>query len=961
MEKRDLKEKILEWLGIRTDPELREYMDHTNMRAGLYVGIMVAVSELAVAISAIPYSIRHVSEFNRTQWLITHLTAYIGLMLISTYLAVYSYQYLKGKSRNHVASVTAVTMFGMATVLFGAFITYGSFEKHGHIFFFVASVFSIAGLFVYNPIFTIVFIIGSFVGFEMFLERMMVAPFPPGVRVNYYSTLFALLVLGISHYNERRFSSKNQLSVRRMSLYDSLTGVKNLRSFEFDTEKSVNKLTYMLVCDVDDFKYFNDQFGHHAGDHVLKEIVKMALEGGPKKEVYRMNGDEITIVSYETNLPDITAWANDWMKRVRKIEWNGYALYLNLSIGIVYGVPESEAEVLTMRTHADRKMYEAKREGGARIASDSLENALIEAERGENLNKVYKATDADPLTGLPSIHLFRERAKQQMVQMDKDDEPYVLVWFDIVNFKSYNEKYGFQGGDQLLKTIGMVIQDSFKEALVSRFSDDHFVVLCSTDDLIENIETVRHSVHSLQQDTHLETKAGIYQPEKDETNVSIACDRAKLVCDNIKNNYEQHYKYYDENIYRELKKKQYIIDTIDEAVRKGYIEVYYQPVVRSMSGELCGVEALARWNDPEIGYLEPKDFIESLEQNRLIYKLDLHVVKCICRDLKTLRDAGCDTVPVSLNLSRLDFELCDVVGAIEEAMDEYGVPKDMLHVEITESALIDNTDFLKQEVDRIRDNGLEVWMDDFGSGYSSLNTLQDYNFDVIKIDMIFLKNYSTSLSAREILASVVNMCKRIGIRTLAEGVETEEQMEFLKNIGCEKLQGFLFDRPIRLHDLWEKLENKELVMENRKNRDYYDTIGRVNVLSQTPMEYFDAKLRGAATELYSGTPLAIAECYQKNEFRYLMANDKYYELMSALGRERLEDSSMYINNLSREMKDRFIESVAESKRRAKAIPCTFSIDGKEYLVYVRFIASLGERDAVILLMSEGTLGQMAVF
>ena len=215
---------------------------------------------------------------------------------------------------------------------------------------------------------------------------------------------------------------------------------------------------------------------------------------------------------------------------------------------------------------------------------------------------------------------------------------------------------------------------------------------------------------------------------------------------------------------------QYILEHLDSALEQQHIQVYFQPVIRTVSRQMCSMEALARWIDPQYGLLPPPVFIPVLEQHGLIHLLDCHVIWQVCALYREAVSRGDIVVPISLNLSRLDFELCDIFSVVEEAVRTYEVPRQNICIEITESALTDNENSMIARIDRFRSAGYQVWMDDFGCGYSSLNTLKDFEFDELKIDMHFLSDFR--LRSKRILASIVHMAKQINIQTLAEGGET---------------------------------------------------------------------------------------------------------------------------------------------------------------------------------------------
>jgi EAL domain-containing protein (putative c-di-GMP-specific phosphodiesterase class I) len=222
--------------------------------------------------------------------------------------------------------------------------------------------------------------------------------------------------------------------------------------------------------------------------------------------------------------------------------------------------------------------------------------------------------------------------------------------------------------------------------------------------------------------------------------------------------------------------------------------------------ELCGCEALARWIDPKYGFLSQGDFIPILEENRLIHKLDVAIFESVWKDLRSHIDSGKPFVPVSLNFSRLDFELMDAVTVLNDLVTKYNVPRDYIHVEVTESAFTDNMDILKQSMDRFHELGFAIWLDDFGSGYSSLNVLKYYRFDALKIDMKFLSSFDKNPKSKDIIKSVVGLAKKVGMKTLTESVETKEQAEFLNVVGCGRLQGYLFGKPLPVADIDDGIE-----------------------------------------------------------------------------------------------------------------------------------------------------------
>jgi len=444
----------------------------------------------------------------------------------------------------------------------------------------------------------------------------------------------------------------------------------------------------------------------------------------------------------------------------------------------------------------------------------NYEKIRSQAIKDENLEKVNahlsKISITDDLTGIHNMLYFRDEAEKLINYVTTDRERVVYLFLDIENFKSYNEQYGFHAGNKLLIRFAHSLEQAFKGSIVARYSDDHFVVLTAEDGCEAMVNSLSEEIKSFQGEVQLSLKCGAYHPAGDESDPSLACDRARFACNSIKKHYDRNFRYYDKKLDDQFQLKQYIVNNIDLAIENGYIKVFYQPVVSTKNGCICGLEALARWQDPTYGLLSPGAFISILEEYRQIYKLDRYVVEQVCRDYRESVEKGEPFAPVSLNISRLDFEMCDIVGYLNEQAKKYNVPQNYLDVEITESALSDKDELLIDAIQTLHETGYNIWLDDFGSGYSSLNVLKDYHFDVLKIDMKFLSGFDSNEKTTKIINNIVMLTQQLSMVSLTEGVETKEQFDFLKSIGCDRAQGYLFGKPAPIGDLRQRIRDKEI-------------------------------------------------------------------------------------------------------------------------------------------------------
>ena len=321
-----------------------------------------------------------------------------------------------------------------------------------------------------------------------------------------------------------------------------------------------------------------------------------------------------------------------------------------------------------------------------------------------------------------------------------------------------------------------------------------------------------------------------------------------------------------------------------EAIEGGRIRAFFQPVYRSLNQRFFAAEALASWFDPSGKMISPAEFIPALEESGHVFELDMEILRQACALYEECRRRGTPVAGLSVNLSRQDFSHEDLFEKVCGILKAYRVPHDAIKLEITESLMIEDPETFEKAFRHFRDAGFSVWLDDFGSGYSSLNVLQHYNFDVIKFDMLFLRELS--FRGKEMLASMISMAKSLEIHTLAEGVETDEQREFLLALGCEAQQGFYYARPMARDAFLEMIDRKPEILEKPEEVDYWNRIGRVNFVNPNPMKEF-AERRVTLTNLsarvssYDGS-IALVEC-TRDDFKYIYATEGYRERLRDLG------------------------------------------------------------------------------
>lgn len=456
-------------------------------------------------------------------------------------------------------------------------------------------------------------------------------------------------------------------------------------------------------------------------------------------------------------------------------------------------------------------------------------------------NIISSLSSRDVLTGLLSLPVF---LKKMLAQAKKDAEKgtfgsYYPIYFNLTNFKIYNASYGREAGNRLLQKIADDLRTYFPDELAAHPERDTFFLLGSRRRVPEALEAMIQDIDRYIDDSSVRLKAGVCDFGKTVPPITVlrnSFDLAKIACDSIKTDGSRSWAFYEDSMGSMLENRAYVLRHFDRALREGYIRIYFQPVIRTLSGKLCGMEALARWEDPDKGLLTPGIFIPVLEGARIIDKLDRYVLEAAARFLAERRRQGLPVVPVSVNLSRVDFEVSQPLDMVEEVVKRYRLPRRLIRIEITESALVKSEKVLKKAIAAFRKAGYECWLDDFGSQYSSLNVLHTFYLDELKIDMAFLRHFNER--SRKIIKSIVVMAKTLGIHTLAEGAETREQVEFLRSIGCEKIQGFYYSRPRPWQDLEQWMKGKKIDMESAAEEAVLNRVGLVNVVTHEPVALY---------------------------------------------------------------------------------------------------------------------------
>lgn len=414
--------------------------------------------------------------------------------------------------------------------------------------------------------------------------------------------------------------------------------------------------------------------------------------------------------------------------------------------------------------------------------------------------------EIDPLTGGLNTVGFQNRVNKWLAK--STDRKYRVLRYNVDHFRDINGVYGHAVGDRLLRDMAECMRtiDS-DDSISAHLNADHFVRFCATDvlSLQECYDNFSRVFTNYNLSIPIKLHVGVYDLcEENEDPFSMSY-KALLALQSVKGDMDNTVAFYESGMLRKEQEQLELLNDVDKAIAEHQFEVWFQPQVDYANKVIIGAEALVRWNHPQKGMLPPGLFVPLLEKSHLISKVDRYVFHTTCKYMqKWIAALPKKKLQISVNFSRQDILLKNFVDEFEKAVKTYNIPHKALHLEVTESAYAEEATKLNAKVDKLRKMGFFVEIDDFGAGYSSLNTLKDINADKIKLDMQFLSG-SDEHKGKLIVAAVINMAKTLNMPVLAEGVETREQADFLLESGCTEMQGYYFSKPVPLKEYEELL------------------------------------------------------------------------------------------------------------------------------------------------------------
>lgn len=430
-------------------------------------------------------------------------------------------------------------------------------------------------------------------------------------------------------------------------------------------------------------------------------------------------------------------------------------------------------------------------------------NAMIESQA------MLKVLERDELTGLYTKEFFFKKVEEYRKRFPNEK---LMIWIsDVQGLKLINERYGMEMGDEVLRIMAAGGQTFPNMLFGGRIEGDKFsALMLDRETTVDGIskDTTAYNDNNFPIPNVI-IKHGVYHIKPDDTlSVQAMCDRAVLALQSIKNKFGQKIAVYNEQLTNDLIMNRQIMENAEKALKNGEFCVYYQPKVDTKSNIVAGAEALVRWVHPEFGFMSPGTFIPLFEQNGFIKELDYYIWEEVCKAICKWKNDGVKVVPISVNVSRNDFENEKLADMIIELVDRYEIEHNLIQLEITESSYSDNPEVITSTIKRLHDAGFIIALDDFGTGYSSMIALSSLNLDIMKLDMSLIQNDIPG-TEKNVLEFSMDLAKMMKLKTVAEGVETDEQAERIKQLGGDYIQGYYYSVPLSIDDYESYIESRE--------------------------------------------------------------------------------------------------------------------------------------------------------
>ena len=416
--------------------------------------------------------------------------------------------------------------------------------------------------------------------------------------------------------------------------------------------------------------------------------------------------------------------------------------------------------------------------------------------RVEKRNRLLELAYIDPITGLGNYNAYLEKTKEKL---EIDGKKTVII-LDIDKFKSFNKKYGHMKGNELLKRVGEEIKHAIRKTdIVCRLANDVFGIFLvgevDVEGITKRLNRKISRIHIGDIWYNLRISMGVYICDKNEKDVQSIIDKAIMAHDSIKGKYHVPYGVFTEEFEQKIIRESEIENMMEDAIENKEFEIYYQPQINTQTEKMEGAEALVRWKK-DGNMISPGEFIPIFEKNYFIIKLDEYVYERVCKNIQEMKKQIKEIPKISVNISKESLLEKDFLAKYVKIIEQYGISPNDIEIEITERTTVDNHIDMKEIIEEIKEKGFSIAIDDFGTGYSSLNMLEMLPIDMIKIDKSFIDRIGEKNETINLLEIILLISKKLNLKTIAEGVEKSEQVEYLKKENCDFIQGYFYAKPL---------------------------------------------------------------------------------------------------------------------------------------------------------------------
>lgn len=556
------------------------------------------------------------------------------------------------------------------------------------------------------------------------------------------------------------------------------------------------------------------------GGHMKKTVLVVEDQEMNREILKALLEDRYTVIGAENGLEALEILKTD-SERIS-------AILLDIVMPVMDGYgfleefkKEPEYNKIPVIVTTDKDADETEEKALALGANDFVNkpyNIKVLLRRIDNLidmkESIYRLRDAerDSLTGAYNRKAFYRKAKE--IIKSNPEEKYQIIASDIEKFKYFNDAFGWKEGDSLLKFYTEMLNGIFenKDVVFARAHSDIFYFLSKeSDNIINTLIYATKMVYQRFYEAKISFKFGVYNIEDKSIIINSMCDNAIAACNQAKLTYDHDVYIYDDALMSKNQQNIQITKTMKQSLMNEDFKVYYQPKYDIQTNKMIGAEALIRWQHPELGFISPGEFIPIFEENGFITELDIYIWEHVCGFIEKMKNEHNKILPVSVNVSRKDIYKEGLPEILKSMVERHNLSPTYLHLEITESAYMENTENILEVVRRLKEYGFIIEMDDFGSGYSSLNILAELPIDIIKLDMKFIQNEQKNKNSHNIISSIVNLAKWMNLIIVVEGAETEEHIQYLRRLKCNFVQGYYFSRPIPEQEFKNKLLSEDII------------------------------------------------------------------------------------------------------------------------------------------------------